>query len=284
LASGALLNAAMGKYKGKGGSEQALLRTLLDTFETSDLLLGDALYASYFLLTQLRSRGVDGVFEQHGGRRCVIDFRRGKKLGARDHIITLTKPKTRPAWMTVEQYEAEPDTLCVRELEVGGKVLVTTLLCPKTAPKTALKELFKRRWQVELDIRNIKTTLGMETLSCKTPQMGEKEMWVYLLSYNLIRSLMLKSALLADVLPRSLSFKHTLQLWLAGGEALSKSGDPDNITEFLTMIAQQRVDNRPGRIEPRAVKRRRKPYVSLSQPRTQARSKIQKFGHPKKLK
>jgi hypothetical protein len=284
LASGALLNAVMGNYKGKGGSEQTLLRTLLDTLEPDDLLMGDAFYASYFLLAELCARGVDGVFEQHGGRKCSIDFRRGKKLGVRDHQVILTKPKKRPEWMSVEQYESVVDTLTVREVDVGGKVLVTTLLCPKATPKIALKELFKRRWQVELDIRNIKTTLGMETLSCKTPQMGEKEMWVYLLAYNLIRLIMLQSALLVDVLPRSLSFKHALQLWLAGGDVLNYTDECNHVAAFLILVAEQTVDNRPGRIEPRAIKRRRKPYPLMLQTRMISRENVRKFGHPKKLK
>ena len=284
LASGALRNAVMGKYKGKGASEQTLLRTLLDTFKTGDVILGDAFYATYFLLVELLLRGVDAVFEQHGSRKRSTDFRRGKKLGSRDHLITLTKPKIQPDWMTAEQYESAPDTLTVRELEVGGKVLVTTLLYPKATPKTALKELYKLRWHVELDIRNIKTTLGMETLSCKTPQMCEIEMWVYLLSYNLIRLIMLQSALLADVLPRALSFKHTLQLWLAGGDELAYSDDTESAAEFLLLVAGQTVGNRPGRLEPRAVKRRRKPYPLLTQTRAEAREKVRKFGHPKKLK
>lgn len=284
LASGALLNAAMGPFKGKGGSEQTLLRTLYDTLETGDLLLGDAFYATYFLLAELRLRGVDAVFEQHGARKRSTDFRRGKSVGSRDHMITLTKPKLRPDWMTAEQYESAPDTVDVRELEVGGKVLVTTLLCPKATPKIALKLLYKRRWQVELDIRNIKTTLGMETLSCKTPQMGEKEMWVYLLAYNLIRMIMLQSALLADVMPRSLSFKHTLQLWLAAGDALSHSYDDENIAEFMALVAEKTVGNRSGRIEPRAVKRRPKPYPLLTQTRDAAREKVRRYGHPKKAK
>lgn len=284
LSSGALLNAAMGKFKGKGSGEQALLRTLLDTLEAGDLLVGDAFYATYFLLAELRMRGVDAVFEQHGARKRSTDFRRGKKLGSRDHLITLTKPKTRPEWMTIEQYESAPATLTARELEVGGKVLVTTLLCPKATTKTDLKTLYKRRWHVELDIRNIKTTLGMETLSCKTPQMGEKEMWVYLLAYNLIRLIMLQSALLTDVLPRSLSFKHTLQLWLAGSDALVHSDDGVCASEFLLLVAKRTVGNRPGRIEPRAIKRRPKPYPLLMQTRAVTREKVRKFGHPKKLK
>ncbi len=230
LFSGAVLNAAMGKYQGKETGELALLRSMLDTFEADDVILADALYATYFLLSELILRGVDAVFEQHGARKRSVNFLHGKKLGARDHMITLTKPKIRPQWMTQDQYISAPDTLTVRELETGGKVLVTTLLCPKTIPNMALKELFKRRWQVELDIRNIKTTLGMETLSCKTPQMGEKEMHAYLLAYNLIRFIMLQSALLADVLPRSLSFKHTQQLWLAWSGTSRHSDEKESAT------------------------------------------------------
>jgi len=284
LSSGAVLNAVMGDYKGKGSGEQALLRSLLDTFETGDVVLGDAFYATYFLLTELGRRGVDAVFEQHGSRQRSTDFRRGKKLERRDHLITLTKPKIRPQCMTPEQYESAAHTLTVRELHVGGKVLVTTLLCPKTTPKIALKALYKRRWQVELDIRNIKTTMGMETLSCKTPQMGEKEMWVYLLAYNLIRLIMLQSALLADVLPRSLSFKHTLQLWLAWSGASMHSDDKESVTGLLALVTERTIGNRPGRIEPRAIKRRPKPYPLLTQKRAAAREQVRKYGHPKKLK
>jgi hypothetical protein len=186
--------------------------------------------------------------------------------------------------MTLEQYESEPSTLTVRELEVGGRVLMTTLTCPNAIPKSALKDLYQRRWQVELDLRNIKTTLGMETLSCKTPKMGEKEMWVYLLAYNLIRLVMAQSALMADVLPRSLSFKHTLQLWLAWSGYHNPPDDPENSARLLALVAEQSIGNRPGRIEPRAIKRRPKPYPMLTETRSLARAKVKKYGHPKKLK
>jgi len=284
LSSGALIDAAMGGFKGKGTGEQALLRGLLDNFKAGDVMLGDAFYGTYFLLAELQARKVDALFEQHGARRRSTDFRRGKKLDSRDHLITLEKPKIRPQWMTAEQYQAAPETLIVRELEVGGRVLVTTLICPNITPKNALKELYKRRWQVELDIRNLKTTLGMTTLSCKTPEMGEKEMWVYLLAYNLIRLIMAQSALLSDVLPRTLSFKHTLQLWLAWDGNPELADDLDNTHKLLALVAEQSIGNRPGRIEPRAVKRRPKPYPLLTKTRTLAREQVRKYGHPKKLK
>lgn len=137
---------------------------------------------------------------------------------------------------------------------MGGKTLVTTLKCPRQVPKMALKSLYKNRWHVELDLRNLKTTLGLGQLSCKTPDMAIKELWVYLLAHNLVRMIMAQSAVLADCLPRELSFKHSLQLWLA----MRQYGDPerDDFSTLLRLIAQRRVGNRPSRIEPRAVKRR----------------------------
>jgi len=283
LASGALLDAAMGPCRGKGSDEQSLLRSMFDTLAGGDILLGDAFYATYFLLCALQEWGVDGVFEQQGSRRRSTDFRRGKRLGPRDHLIELRKPKIKPAWMSQADYHQAPDVLKVRELYAGGKILMTTLLCPKQTSKAALKGLYRDRWHVELDLRNIKTTLGMERLSCRTPVMVQKEIWVYLLAYNLIRLLMAQSALLAEVLPRQLSFKHTLQIWIAWRQSGTGSDD-DKLAGLFILIAQQQVGNRPGRLEPRAVKRRPKPFPLLTKPRPIAREEIQLYGHPKKLK
>jgi len=283
LSSGVVLNAAMGPYRGKGGDEQHLLRSVLGSLASDDVLLGDAYFATYFLLCALRERGVDGVFEQQGARRRTTDFRRGSRLGERDHLITLTKPKRKPHWMSQSDYEQAPDQLTVRELATGGKVLVTTLLCSKDIPKAALKALYRERWQVELDLRAIKTTLGMQTLSCKTPAMAEKEVWVYLLAYNLIRIMMAEAALFTEQLPRQLSFKHTVQLWVAWRR--SGPGYRDgHFEQLLLLIAQQTVGHRPGRIEPRAVKRRNKPFPLLMKPRTEARVHLEKHGHPKKIR
>ncbi len=126
----------------------------------------------------------------------------------------------------------------------------------------------------------------METLSCKTPEMNEKEIWVYFLAYNLIRLLMAQSALLADIVPRQLSFKHTLQLWLAWSQQGAYIDHAINQELLFVLISQQKIGNRPGRIEPRAVKRRRrpKPFPLLMKPREEARAEIRKNGHPKKIK
>ena len=248
---------------------------LLKTLKNNDIVLADAFYATYFLMAELQRRGIDGVFEQHGSRKRNTDFRRGKKLGRRDHLIILKRPKYRPAWMSQDTFETMPQTLTVRELSVNGKILVTTLCCPKVASKQALKNLYKSRWHIELDIRHIKTTMGMDTLSCQTPEMAEKEIWVYLLAYNLIRLIMIQSALLCDVIPRQLSFRHTVQLWQAYHQRISCSENQIDLSkQLLLLIGQRRVGNRPGRVEPRALKRRQKPYSMLNQPRNIVKQKL----------
>lgn len=283
LGSGALLNAAIGCY-GKGGDEQTLLRSILDTLERGNLVLGDAFYATYFLLCTLVERGIDAVFEQYGSRQRTTDFRLGKRLGARDHLIVLSKPTIKPDWMSQTDYERAPQSLTVRELRTGGKTLVTTLLCPKHTSKPALKALYRSRWHVELDLRNIKTTLGLEQLSCQTPAMALKEIWVYLLAYNLIRLLMAQAAALTHRLPRQISFKHTVQIWIAWTRYATCFDSDDRLYGLFVLIAQQQVGERPGRIEPRALKRRQKPYPLLTKPRAVACAHIRKHGHPKKLK
>lgn len=280
LATGALIDAAIGPHAGKGGSELGLLRRLDAAFSPGDVILADAFYCNYFLIAPLIAAGVDVLFEQHGAR--TTDFRRGTSLGRRDHLVQWPKPKTRPAWMTQQQYDEFADELTVREVKVDGQILVTSLLDPRKVRKGELDQLYARRWNVELDLRNIKTTLGVEVLRCHTPQMVEKELWVHLLAYNLIRLLMAQAALEADVHPRQLSFKHTVQLWT---EWTVRCVDltADTATLFR-LIAQSTVGNRPGRIEPRARKRRPKSYPWLKVPRAEARENVRRYGHVQRLR
>ena len=155
--------------------------------------------------------------------------------------------------------------------------------CRNALPARVLKDLYKCRWNVELDTRSVKTTLGMEVLSCRTPEMAAKEIWIHLLAYNLIRMLMFQSARSADILPRMLSFRHALQLWLAWSRS-SPMLDEDDLVHLLRLIAEQRVGKRPGRVEPRAIKRTPKAFALLTQPRPAARKKIRRNGHPAKVK
>ncbi len=269
LASGALLEAAVGPHRGVGHSELDLSRTLLGAFSAGDLLLADALYANYFLVAQLIAAGVDVLLEQHGSRRT--DFRRGTRLGARDHVVHWPKPRSRPAWMSGAQYAAAPEHLTLREAQVGGRILVTTLLEANSVHKAELNTLYQRRWGIELDFGCLKTTLGMDVLRCRTPAMIEKELWTYLLAYNLIRLLMAQAAAHSGQAPRQLSFKHTVQLWSEwNSRALCRTARAD-VTLLLDLIAQVRVGHRPGRCEPRARKRRPKSFPWLKVPRHVAR-------------
>ena len=277
LSTGAVLEAAIGPHAGKGHSELGLFRSLCAALSAGDVLLADALYCNYFLIATLQAAGVDVLFEQHGSR--ITDFRRGQGLGKRDHRVHWPKPKMRPEWMTRQQYEAFPEQLTVRELKVNGRVLVTTLLEPRKAAKRELAELYERRWNIELDLRAIKTTLGMETLSCKSPAMVQKELWVYLLAYNLIRLLMVQAAHNAGMHPRELSFKHTVQMWTAWTSQTLAALTSAQHSELFRLIAQLKVGNRPGRIEPRARKRRPKSFPWLKVPRALARRQIRRYGH-----
>jgi hypothetical protein len=175
--------------------------------------------------------------------------------------------------MSAAAYAEMPDKLAVRELWAGGKTLITTMLCARQVPKAELGALYRQRWHVELDLRNLKATLGMDMLTCKTPAMARKEIWIYLLAYNLIRRTMVHAALQAQVIPRQLSFKHSLQLWLAWQQCAfgtAMEGHP----ALLALIVGKRVGNRPGRMEPRAIKRRPKPLPLLNQPRQIARKAL----------
>ena len=275
LATGAALDMAVGPHSGKGSGELGLVRSLLEGFSTGDVMLADALYCNYFLIATLMAAGVDVLFEQNGAR--ITDFRRGQSLGTRDHLMHWPKPAARPEWMTPEQYAKFPDELRVRETKVAHRVLVTTLLDHRQVSKDDLSALYAQRWNVELDLRNLKTTTGMDVLSCQTPQMNEKQLWVHLLAYNVIRLLMAQAASNAGVDPRGLSFKHTVQLWTEWiSRGLSSTKD---CARLFTLIAQCKVGNRPGRIEPRMRKRRPKPYPWLKMPRAQARRKIERHGH-----
>ena len=274
LASGAVLDAAMGPCSGKGNSELGLLRRLGAALQPGDVMVADALYCNYFQIALLMARSVDVLFEQHGSR--ITDFRRGHSLGARDHLVCWPKPR-RPQWMSLEQYAGLPDALTLRETRVSHKVLVTTMTDHRALSKHDLQALYARRWDIELDLRHLKTTLGMEVLKCQTPSMNEKELWVYLLAYNVIRQLMAQAACDAGVHPRQLSFKHTVQMWTEWtSRGLSTATDHHRL---FALIAQCRVGNRPGRIEPRMRKRRPKPYPCLKEPRNQARRRVQRYGH-----
>ena len=209
-------------------------------------------------------------YQQHGSR--ASDFRRGKRLGSKDHLVIWTKP-TCPDWMDAETYLDMPDTLTVREFKSSGIIIVTTMLDPKEAPRKEIASFYTQRWLVEVDLRAIKETLKMDMLRCKTPEMIHKEIAVHFIAYNLIRTVMAQAADLKGIAPRTISFKGTVQTLNAYRDAIRLVNEkmlPTIIGDLLNAVAGHRVGNRPGRSEPRAVKRRPKSHPLLTVPRSQA--------------
>ena len=283
LATGVLRDLAIGPYKGKETGEPALLRELLGRLKGGEILLGDRCFASYFGITLLDQRDVDGLFRMHQLRK--YDFRRGQRLGISDHIVCWTKP-LRPRWMSQEMYDSLPETLRVRELRVTIQqpgfrvdelVLATTLLDPLEYSKEELATLYFERWNIELDLRSIKCVMQMDVLRCETPEMVVKEVWMHSLAYNLIRGVIAAEAEAHGKQPRQISFAGTLQTMAAFGDLLHLAPleTHQNLVDvMLRAIGTHEVGNRPGRVEPRAIKRRPKPHDLLTEPRKQARNRL----------
>lgn len=240
------------------------------------MLIADRLYTSYFMIARLMQLGVDVVMRQHQSRHT--DFRRGKRLGPRDHLVQWQRP-ARPSWMDEATYVTMPTMLNMREARVGGWTLVSSLIDEKTVSKSDLHDLYRKRWNVELDFRSIKVAMQMDVLRCKTAQMVRKEIAVHLLAYNLVRTVMARAACLARVLPRQLSFKGALQTLNAFAQNLRhcpRGSLPQRHSALLNAIARLVLPERPGRVEPRAVKRRPKPHRLLTQPRHVLRARLEK--------
>lgn len=274
LGHGALLDWAMGPCQGKDTAEQALFRQLFGSLQPGDIVLADRLYCTYWALAMLRARGVDILMPQNVSRG--YDFRRGKRLGRGDHIVQWSRPD-RPSWMDKETYATMPQTLEVREVRVNSRVLVTTLLDPRAAAPAQLDQLYRSRWNIEVDLRSIKAEMGMDILRCKSPEMIRKEVAVHLLAYSLVRAVMAQAANLAGLLARALSFKRAVQLLNAYHQQLRHSAGARisvMISHVLGALSLLRLPWRPNRVEPRAIKRRPKPHRLLMIPRHLAKAHL----------
>jgi Transposase DDE domain len=287
LATGTVLDLAMGPCQGKQTGETALFHTLRHNMQSGDILLCDRYFGSYWELALARQGGWDMVSRLHQRRHA--DFRRGQRLGPADHVVRWNKPK-RPEWMEAATYAALPETLAVRELRVRvtqagfrTRVLVvaTTLLDAETFPRQDVAILYRIRWFAELDLRALKQTLGMDVLRCQSPEMVRKEIWAHLLGYNLLRGLMSETAAAEGGFPWQISFKGTLQtvnafaavLWTAPAEEVE-----DLCQRLREAVYRHRVGNRPNRHEPRARKRRPKKFPPLTEPRQKAKARLAKAG------
>ena len=293
LATGALLDYAKGNQH---QHELSLLQKLLDQFKAGDLALADRGFCSYALLALLFLRGVPSLFRLHHARPS--DLRQGKRLGKNDRLVVWCKPWPwqRPRFVPKAVWKLIPRQLSVRVvrfvLDVPGfrtqsVTLVTTLLDPKAYPAEELARLYLRRWRIELWFRDIKTAMGMEVLRCKSPKMLHKELEMFFVAYNLIRSLMAQAGAINEVPMERLSFKGTVdsvrQFSGALAQARSRKKQQQLIARLLEIIAQDQLPDRPGRREPRAVKRRPKPYQLLNRPRNHMRELQHRSRYRKKL-
>jgi hypothetical protein len=293
LATAMVSGMAMGPFQGKETGELARLRELLDRFEAGDIALADKLYCAYFMIALLLERKVDLVTLLHQARDANAEIRAGKRLGKGDYLITWHRPDRSP-WMDEETYARMPEQLELRLIRVKitepgfrskSLDIVTTLTDSEQYHVDDLSTLYRQRWEVELDIRSIKVTMGMDELRCKTPEMVRKEIWACLLAYNLIRQKMLQSAKEEELLPRKLSFANGLQTLAAGWMVipfLDRNTQSCLLKMELVSIASQTVGNRPGRVEPRAVKKRPKAYRLLTMMRSKAQSLLARGIDPYK--
>lgn len=283
LSCGTVIDLGICRYAGKEQSELGLLRKLMHVFKPGDIMLGDRLMCAWTEMWMLRQRGVDSVVRFTSHRK--YDFRRGLRLGKDDHLVEWPKPN-RLRSLDKQARRALPRSFTMRECRVRvgrpgfrSKVLIlaTTLLDAQKYPKEDLAELYRQRWNAELDLRSLKITLKMDILRCKTPELVRKEIWTHILAYNLIRTIMAQAATEHDKQPRSISFKGTVQTLGAFQSLIASFDQRDAISrnaiyaQLLEAIATHRVGNRPNRFEPRKKKQPHSRHNYLTVPRHEAK-------------
>ena len=275
LATGMLAAWATGNWF---DSEIGLLQSLWEHSPAGEVLLGDRGFGGWPMLAQCSRRGLHAVFRLNRARK--FDFRKGRRLGRNDRLVIWSRPKVRSAYLDAEQWAQLPRELTLRvvrcRMDFPGfrtreVVLVTTLLEPEKYPLAALGTLYRRRWEMELTLRSLKTTLQMDQLSCKTPANIERELRMHLLMHNLVRRLMVEAARQRHVSLSRISFAGALAAARRYAEALlqspSKRKRHDLYEQMIRVLAEDQVPDRPGRREPRAMKRRPKPYPLLTKHR-----------------
>ena len=275
LADACIHNVAIGPYAGKETGETALLRKVLNSFKPGDVMLADRYFCSFFMLAILKSRGIDVCMRLH--QRRQVDYSKVQWLGSSDYIDTWYRPQ-RAKWMSQELYGSLPEQLHIRIMSFNATAdnqtepltVVSTLVDHETYPATEIGKLYGYRWFVELDIFSIKQSLNLDHLRCKSPEMIRRELWTTLLAYNLVRLVCAQAAFIHEKLARQMSFtiacNTLLSQWLMPpDESIRRILGKYN----LLQIASNEVGNRPGRIEPRVIKRRPKPYSLMTKPRDQ---------------
>jgi hypothetical protein len=288
LSCGAILNLGICRYAGKGQSELGLLHKLWGVLRRGDILVADRLICAWTEMVMLKQRGIDSVFRLTSHRRA--DFRLGTSLGKDDHIVEWMKPR-KPRSIDQETYDTLPESLLVREcrirvaqpgFRVRTLVIATTLLDADEYTMKDLAQVYRARWNEELDLRSIKTTMQMDMLRCLTPELVRKEIWTHVLAYNLIRTIMAQAANRHGITPRSISFKATIQVLRSFQPVIAQQAHRgvahlDGLyRKILKAIVQHRVGDRPDRFEPRMSKRKPKSYDRLTRPRKEIKREMMK--------
>jgi hypothetical protein len=277
LHTGTLLSYRMGNKK---SHELRLLRDQYETFKSGDILLGDKMFCSYFDINEFKQRKVNSVVTQ-SKRTPKTESQALKVIGKNDLLIQWKKPQySKASSFSRKQWENLPKTITLRQIKVtvnnpGFRVksfyIVTTLLDSDIYKASDIAELYYQRWDVELFFRDIKTTMGMDILRCKTPTMVTKEIIMHLIVYNCIRSLMVEAANQANISPRLISFKATIQALRQWQSIMGFTyKNHMKIRQLLIeTISNSKLRQRLGRREPRCVKRRPKQHQLMTLPRDQ---------------
>ena len=275
LSSGAILRFAEAS---RPIHDVRLFKDLWPELKSGDVAMGDRAFGSYAVLALLPMRGVDVVARLH--QRRLFDKGRARKIGPSDWIATWIRPLQRPGYIDEEEWRSMPERIEVRITHVRVDVkgfrtrelwISSTLLDPIACPAERIARLYLRRWDMELCFRDLKTTMGMEELRCRSPAMVRKELLAFLVAHNLIRCLIAEAATTHQVPRDRISFKGTVDAARSFHKAMrlarSKRQADQLRSRLLEIIARDLVPLRPGRYEPRAVKRRPKPYARLTKPR-----------------
>ena len=283
LETGCLLDLVVNDHMGKGTGELSSMQKLWHCLKKGETLMGDALYSNYWIISKALQEGVHVVAE--------FPKQRLKRINSRldDQQITIEKPallrRNAP-----NEYEGAPDYITARIVKIRCaphgfrpkvKYILTTHLDKKAIPAGDIADLYRKRWEVEISIRAIKTTLGMDTLKAKSPDMILKEIWGYMLVYNMIRIMMVRAGSVCRVCPKRLSFRATQQI-IGMIRLFNLNGVFDEETVNALIIANT-VPFRPDRYEPRAQKRRHKNYTFMQETRSKTRKKFYKKYKEKRI-
>jgi hypothetical protein len=275
LASGAILNTVQSPWSAQ---EVPLLRSLWPELQAGDILMGDRAFGAFTILALLPQRGVDVLSRLHQGRR--FRPRQGRRIGPGQWLVSWHKPPQRPDYLPEEEWAAVPESITVRIIHVriqqkGFRTqqlwISTTLLDPIAYPAEQIAALYRRRWDMELCFRDLKTTMGMEELRCRTPVMVHKELLAFLIAHNFMRCLIAQAARAHQVCRTRISFKGAVDAARSFYQAMRLARSQRHARHLygrlLEILARDLIPLRPGRFEPRAVKRRPKPYQRLMKAR-----------------